>query len=828
MRKYYDDDEASHDEGDREQPVFKDLPPEPLRPLDWLLAAGACVLTVVLLSVFAFPGVSPEVWSDASVASGIRPPTDPFPGVWRLLASFFYLGGIDAGNHLLVWVGRSVLGVSAALVYLFLRVSSSLIMRLRLRYAPQRYLMARTAAALGTFCFVCADPVWRSGQVFSPATLQMFSLTIVLFSFFAFLLNGRTSALCACMTIMGVLSADTPLGFVVLAICWLVYYLCLRFGVVSASLPLLNPVSGATVKWTLTFFYVLGFLLGVGVNCTTFITMQGLAAAGVAGIDLPLLYLTHYWQLITSAASWLGWLLGIGTCVIPFVVTTVLLPRAIDEEVFLPYHVGALYLIAGLLTFSQLAMLSPLWFWNWSESAQVNSSLLMLVFMFCAACTVAHAFAVFGGDALCRNKKRIAVQRFADLREDDEPEMRGDKPVSPYSRPSGKLGFVIYVFAGLLLVAAVVPGRRMTRTRAMLDVLETYAREVAAECDGVTWLFTDGAHKGAFDARHEIDAAAKGRKLCAISMMADNSPYQIFLRSRFARDQEDRTVLAIGAPAALRTWQRDRPERMKETGVQLGFELWKKDGREIPPCSGVLSRPLGMDPAACREGVARTAGLVEKIHAIYAMGGPSRAAGRLVKELFLFVQWRVSRLARMRAERLDRAGETAAALADRRISDALDDTNESLQRILRAMEHAKETMLKQISPREGLQLALVRRDFATAERWAKPILDSDPNNADANFGTGMCYYMQKQFGRAEEYLKRVLKTKPNEPATLNNLGMICLATGRYNEGLVYARQALAVIPESPDVKDTIAELEKAKAEAAKKKSKPAADHGAAK
>ena len=50
-------------------------------------------------------------------------------------------------------------------------------------------------------------------------------------------------------------------------------------------------------------------------------------------------------------------------------------------------------------------------------------------------------------------------------------------------------------------------------------------------------------------------------------------------------------------------------------------------------------------------------------------------AGPRVCDLFLFMQWRLARLARLRAERYDHEGKTDRSLEEMRISDALDEKN---------------------------------------------------------------------------------------------------------------------------------------------------------
>ena len=292
-------------------------------------------------------------------------------------------------------------------------------------------------------------------------------------------------------------------------------------------------------------------------------------------------------------------------------------------------------------------------------------------------------------------------------------------------------------------------------------------------------------------------------------MISDNSPRQQYIRMRGETNQEARVTLAIGAPMALRTMVRDHADRLNEIALQLGFEMWKRDGKEIPLCSGVISRPGGMPEDERLRGVDAANALADRVLDIYLAGGPSKSAGALVNDLFLFVQWRIARIARMRAERADREGKTVQSLKDVNISDRLDHHNAGLKRILRDMDKARERTLKSVTPRESLQLALARLDFTLARRYAELILEDDPNDPDANFGVGMSYYTLKQWARAEEYLRRCLIKRPRQPAVWNNLGMICMFTERYEEGLGYAKRALSIIPDSAEVKDTIKQIEEA-------------------
>ena len=804
--KYYDDDYDGEEAYPTKDETVRrpEIQLESLRGLDWLIALILAGVTGGLLTLWSFPGLSPDAWNDAAIGAGLRPMEAIFPGFWNAIARGLYsLAGVGTGTFLLKILGRVMAGVTVGLVYLLLRQILSITIRVRLQFARRRYFVVRGTALLGAIFFGCSDPVWRVGQAFTPSLLLLFMTILVLTLFFGFLMTGRMGQIYFSMFLLGLLSAETPMGFFMLALVWGVYALALRHDAVASNSPILNPIVEQSSKWHLTFLYALGLVIGVAINCVVYITFDGYEVFGVTGADMPLIYATRWWSQFIHAASGLGWVLGLGICVLPFVVATVLLPRAVDEEQFLPYHIGAVYFVVGAFAFAQLAELPPLWFWTWTDMAKINSNFFLLVLMLFSAASVVFALAVMAVEVCCRDHRRLAMERFAELSQEEGGEANAE---SIDVKPLGAGTKFMLLIVPLLLLAAVVPGRHQGRTRTMLSIVNDYAKEVLAECGNVKWIFTDGA----FDSWLELSAAAEGRSIKALSLMADNSPRQQYIRKRGETNQEDRITLAIGAPMALRAMVRDHADRLGEIAIQLGFEMWKRDGKEIPLCSGVLSRPGGMPEDERIRGVDAANALADRILDIYYKGGTSKSAGKLANELFLFVQWRIARIARMRAERADREGKTHLALKDVSISDRLDHNNASLTRILRDMDKARERTLKAITPRESLQLALARADFALARRYAEPILKDDPDDPNANFGVGMSYYTQKQWARAEEYLRRCLIKKPKEPAVWNNLAMVCMYTERYDEAIKCAKRALELIPDSAEVKDTIKQIEAAR------------------
>ena len=757
---------------------------------DWIIAAVAAVLVFAGLSAFSFPGLHPDAWKDSAVAAGLRPPAELFPGLWRVIVAAFYSCGAKVGTGLVLLAGRVCASVTAGCTYLLFRVLIAEVARFRLRYAESRHSVQRIAAFCGAIFFACSDPMWRAGQAFTPAGLLTLLTILSVFMFVQFLLNGRFLLALGGIFLSGLLAAESPFGFVLLAICWRGYMIAYRRGACNDNNPLLDRGAGQSARWLLSFVWIVGLVGGIGLNCISFIKMGALPALEKTGGDIPLMYAVAWWHKLIGAANPLGWLVSLLACVLPAGLSLFMLPRAVDEERLLPYHTGTVAFFTGGVAFCQLAMLSPLWFWNWTSAIRINSPFFLQLIVLCAACTVVCSLVVFGVEACCRDHSRLQKREFARL------------------SPAGR--FVLFVACSALLAAAVLPGRSLRRTRQMLSVINDYANEVVDECGPATRIFTNGS----FDPFLELLAVARGGNLNALSIMAGSTAYERNLRKRGMLDAEDQTALTASAGAALRVWMREKPERLKECAIQLGFELWKHEGRELPVCSGLLARPSGMDAAECAKGIANARALAKRILDIYSYGTLDKAAGQTATELFRHVQWRIARIARMRAERADRAGDAATAEADMKLSQDLDDCNASLQKILGDIERSRATSLHQVTPREGLQLALARGNFFLAEGYARTILKAIKDDPDAHFAMAMYYVKQSQWTRAEEHLKAYVAKRPKQPVAWNNLAMVCLKMNRFNEAEQHARKALELIPESAEVKDTIKQIEEAKKAAA--------------
>lgn len=223
----------------------------------------------------------------------------------------------------------------------------------------------------------------------------------------------------------------------------------------------------------------------------------------------------------------------------------------------------------------------------------------------------------------------------------------------------------------------------------------------------------------------------------------------------------------------------------------------------MPECSGLVARPAGFAPGEADRGAAVGRALAKRVLSLYGKGNPDKILDRSLRDAFLFVQWRLTVLARHRANAYDERRNTALAMEETRLADALDKKNGALSRIRATMAWASKKKLERMTPQEGLRMGLARADFALARVFALKVLEVSPDDPAANFAIGMDFFVQKQYARAQAYLARCLERRPDDPAVLNNIAQCRLRQGDPAGALPYAKRAQEIHPESPEIKRTI-------------------------
>ena len=762
----------------------------------YVLLLGAAI--AALAWAWQFEAPPPDLADSLAAAAGLRPPKEPFCLLWHYIAAPICRDfGLQAACKVLRIAGHVSLGILAVLITALFRMMLPKTLRRGEHIALWWRVAVRFVLYQGTVLFSCSEPVWTAFRWFSPLSLQVLIFVLAAICYVAYLKTERKAPLFVAYALMGVVSADTPAGLVLLV--FMSVGLAVRrymrnAGLVATSEE--NPFAAALMSWRLTLSFAVGAIAGMTLEIRAFDSLDGLAAFGWTqderAYEFPIAYLKAFLSMCSPA----GFAIAVAVVFLPVIVEFLLVRLATDDEKHLAYLHGVMFLGAGLVAFSQLTGAESLWFWTWGGEERCLTDGLLKCFAMCLCATsVFWALGVFTTELYLRNFRRIETLRFQDA-----AETKGAlDALAPMTRMQ-RIVRACLLAEPVLALACVIPFRAQGMERAMLGIIADAAKETAEECSGVEYLFTDGG----IDAIVELAAASAGHSLRTLSLMGSaEDARETYLRTRGVKDAEDLALLKSGAADALRTWVRSRPDKTGSYAVQIGFELWRRDGRPMPECSGLAARPDGFPPGEAERGAAAGRALSERLLALYDDGDPDETLDRSLRDAFLFVQWRLAVLARHRANAYDGRGETSLAMEETRIADALDKKNGALDRIRMTMAWAGRRKLERMTPQEGLRLGLARADFALARVFALRVLDISPNDPAANFALGMDFFVQKQYARAQAYLERCLERRPDDPAVLNNLAQCRLRQGDPAGALPYAEHAQEILPDSPEIRRTM-------------------------
>ena len=750
---------------------------------DFLIAGGLGLFVFGLLAVFSYPIAAPAVWQPLSEALGLIPPDDPMPGLWRMivagLAGWVGAGSIDA---VLVWCGHVAMGICTACIYL---IFGNVIMpleqlALRRRVNWSRYVL-NILAGIGTLLVAFSEPMWRMGQTFLPETLELLVTLPAVLLFVMFLRTGRLLFAGFAVAFCGVLAGDSVAG-VALGLVVLIATYFSAFFVGGTQFTFANLVVRFVSMWRLIGVFLLGYILMVTVNCMVFSQNGGLEAHDWKPVDLVIRVFHLYSIQVVSAATPVAWFASAFFVFVPFGLTLHLMKWAADDDKFLRYGDGLIILACSVLAILQLSPFSSFWFWTWPAVHRQVSEYLLGLFAILNALTATFGCVVFCCEIYFRNIHRIAAQRFPD----DTEEAAAKRALESVTKLRRVFRWLFWSFVSLLLctVALRLP---CTAARTLLGIVDDYLEQVVDEAGDADVLFTDGY----LDRGVELRAAARGKKLVALSFMEDNSVYNQKCRQRGGADQEDRDMLAFGSADLLRTWANAKPERLSSMATQIGLELWKRQGRTMPTCVGLLARTTGLDAQAVSNGCARAWALADRILALRKDNPDLDGnADRLLADLFLHIQWRVAWFCHRRSEQADRADDLALSEKEEKLGTSLDEANPALSRMRQKANGLTVWQTGRLMPREGLRIGLERLDFLMARQYAQKVLQTDPDYTPANFAMGMSYLKEEQYNKAASYLRRCVEKEPNDVSAWNNLAVVYQRQGSLDEALAAAERAL--------------------------------------
>jgi tetratricopeptide (TPR) repeat protein len=295
--------------------------------------------------------------------------------------------------------------------------------------------------------------------------------------------------------------------------------------------------------------------------------------------------------------------------------------------------------------------------------------------------------------------------------------------------------------------------------------------------------------------------------------MSGNSGYEAKIRKRVDTENKYQNELAAGTADALRTWMRDDSSIISNLALQVGFELWRTNNKKIPKCGGFLAKTGDSDGFETTEGVKAAYSLANSILSFREECDISDIESLELRSALSRVQWRLSRMCRMRAYLASLNKDAVLAKAENELADRLEEANPEwikAKKIEDEILHKNTTLT--LTPREGLNISLKRADFRLASSYAKKVIVQEEDDISANFALGMDYFLNHRYDKAEEYLKRALKNAPGEPAILNNLAVVLIRLDRFDEAETNAVKALEVLPNSQEIQETLRRIRELKAE----------------
>ena len=765
----------------------------------------ACLAGVVVAAFAWFTGnnceLPPELWDELAVAAKLRPPAREFPIIWQAMMSYIIGNfGIEACVSFLKAAGPVSLGVVTAIAARLFFGYLPRVMKSDMRRAVWARWIVRLVVLQGAVFFGLSEPVWLAGRVFSP---DMFALLQSLVALLLALWSLERSSV-AFMVFLGAISAIAASEQAISAVvtpAFALYLLLKDCEMEANNSPLLTNriIQSVAFRW-MGWTFVFCSLAAISANLLFYRAIGGVAGADAGFFMGMVYYLANCLREFTLVATPFGWMLIGAVALIPVLIALGRIRSFADSEKMPPVLGSCLLAIVGVLAFLQSSGLSECHFWRWT-SGSIRSPHLLCLCIFATSLTVVFVLCVFVVDIYFRNHGRILRELFPIEMEDEYLAERAVK----LHRMSVRILRPVLLFEPVVAFALVVPFRLDPTVREMSSIVNDAIAQTAEECGDSTMLFSDGA----MDAAVEVAVAAKGGRIKAMSMMSGNGKYDTALRTRGETDDERITLLSIGAADALRTWVTEENPCVSNIALQVGLELWHRNNLPMPKAGGLVSRTAGFPEGDVEKYTQRAHALAERILALHAEGKPLKAGYPELNRLFLFSQWRLSRMCRMRANEADERKDSAASEKEHALADRLDRFNPEWQKVQEKMDWIGQRGGMRLTPKEGLKFGLEKADFKLARSYARKIVVNDENDVHANFALGMSYFTEKQYGRAEMHLKKCLIRAPDEPAVLNNLAIVQLRIGRYAEAEANAMKALKHFPGSSEIKTTLRHIRSA-------------------
>ena len=772
------------------------------RPIAWILGVGVAALAWFTGNSLELP---PELWDEFAVAAKLRPPAHEFPLMWqRWLAPLIEWIGISSCVDGLKIAGTISLGALSVLVYRFFEGCAPSVMRSGMFHSAKERWIVRAILIQCTVMFVCSEPVWLAGRILSPEMLALCLTLLVLDAGMCSVRKSSVVGLALFGALSGVLAAETPLAILPPLFCGL--YLRLKdWDPAAPDFPAIaNPIVCTVAVRRMVWCFVFGFAVAVAGNLSFYMANGGGGETDAKTFIAVTKYLFNYVWVVKGAASLFGYFLIASIVVLPLTIAAARIKVLTDVERFLPVAYAFFLSVAGVVAYSQTTGFTSCHFWRWTHNA-VPSQYLLCLCLLGAVLVVMYVLCMATVEICFRDHRRLVSEEFPEAMEYEDDLVR--RTVRSFGLPL-KVLRPLMVVEPLLAIVLVVVFRFDGTVREMTSIVNGMVRQTAAECADAPMLFTDGS----LDAAVEVAAKGEGRSLKALSMMSGSGKYDVAVRLRGVKDEESRNLLSVGTADALRSWVNAKNPCASNIAIQVGLELWRHNNLSMPEAGGLVSRTAGFKGGEADAWARSARSFAERMLKLYENGDPMVAGYPELNRLFMFGQWRLSRMCRMRANAADGRNDSKVSELENTLADRLDKCNPEWQKVQERMDWIGKQHGMRLTPREGLKLGLERADFRLARSYARKVLAADENDVQANFALGMGYFTEKQYGRAEVHLKKCLLKVPNEPAVLNNLAIVQLRLGRYAEAETNAVRALERFPDSSEIKTTLRHIRAAMGE----------------
>jgi cellulose synthase operon protein C len=124
---------------------------------------------------------------------------------------------------------------------------------------------------------------------------------------------------------------------------------------------------------------------------------------------------------------------------------------------------------------------------------------------------------------------------------------------------------------------------------------------------------------------------------------------------------------------------------------------------------------------------------------------------------------------------------------------------------------------------ERIELALARRDPATASRWIERLVDTNPDSGRALVAAARAYVGLGERSKAIAMHRRALEMAPDDVATLRALADVYALGGQTDEQLRLLRRVLELRPQEKDVREYVAHTEPSRPRADEAYARPSAE-----